>query len=146
VELEELTDGLRVGDVMEPVQAPIAPGLTIDTFAAQILDGEPPRTVVLVGHPDEILGLIGISQLRRLPRSAWPTTRVEDVMVTRDRMAELSPDAPVWPAFLQLREAGLDGLPVRAGADLAGILTVRGIAAAIQARRPSGRPGLRVIP
>jgi Zn-dependent protease len=146
VELEELAEGLRVGDVMEPVGIPVSPGLTIDTFVGQVLDGSPPRTAVLVSRGDEILGLIGAAQIRRLARPKWATTHVQDVMVPRGKLADLSPDSAVWPAFVQLRDAGLDGLPVAGPDGPAGILTVRGIAAAIQARRPNRRPGLRLIP
>jgi Zn-dependent protease/CBS domain-containing protein len=148
VQLEELADGLRVGDVMEPVPATIAPNLTLDTFADQLLEGEPPRTAVLVARGDEVLGLIGVAQLRRLRRSAWPSTRVEEIMVPLAELPEVRVDGAVWPALLQLREAGLDGTPVAGtdGAAPAGLLTVRAIAAALQARRPAGRAGLRVFP
>jgi Zn-dependent protease len=148
VQLEELADGLRVGDVMEPLSATIAPNLTVDTFADQLLEGEPPRTAVLVARGEEVLGLVGVTQLRHLRRSVWATTRVEEVMVPLAALPEVRVDGPVWPAFLQLRDAGLDGTPVAGldGAAHAGLLTVRAIAAALQARRPAGRAGLRLIP
>jgi Zn-dependent protease/CBS domain-containing protein len=143
VQIEELADGLRVGDVMEPLPSTVSPGLTVDTFADQLLHGDPPRSAVLVARGDEVVGLLGISQLRRLRRAAWPTTRVEDVMVPIGNVPTLGVDAPVWPAFLQLREAGLDGAPVSGAEGHAGLLTVRAIAAALQARRPA-RGGGRV--
>jgi CBS domain-containing protein len=146
VQIEELADGLRVGDVMEPLASTVAPNLTVDTFADQLLSGEPPRMAVLVGRGDDVLGLVGVAQLRRLRRSAWTTTRVEEIMVPASDLPELRVDSPVWPAFLQLREAGLDGAPVAGPEGRAGLLTVRAIVAALQARRPAGPGGLRVIP
>jgi Zn-dependent protease len=144
VQLEELADGLRVEDVMEPLSSPIAPGLTIDTFAGRLLEGDPPGATVLVARGGEVVGLVGVAQVRRLRRTAWPTTRVEEIMVPIADLPVVAADAPVWPAFLRLREAGLDGAPV-AGADgHAGLLTVRGIAAAIQSRRPAGGTGLAI--
>jgi hypothetical protein len=146
VELEALADGLRVGDVMEPLPSPISAGLTVDTFADQLLEGDPPRTAVLVARGTEILGLVGIAQIRRLRRSAWPTTRVEDIMVPAAALPKVLVDGPLWPAFLELRLAGLDGAPVAGGEGHAGLLTVRAIVAAIQARRPAGGTGLGIVP
>lgn len=139
-ELEDVAAGIRAGDVMEPVGAMVSPGLTVDTFAEQVVDGETPRTVVLVGHGDEILGLVGVSQLRRLPRRKWPETRVEDVMVPRSRFAPVSPDDPIWPILLRLRDEGIDGLPVviPPGERLAGLVTGRAIARAIRGRQAGG--------
>jgi Zn-dependent protease/CBS domain-containing protein len=146
VQLEELADGLRVGDVMEPLPSSVAPGLTVDTFADQLLQGDPPRTAVLVARGDEVVGLVGVGQLRRLRRASWPTTRAEEIMVPAAALPVLVADAPVWPALLQLRGVGLDGAPV-AGADgPAGLLTVRGIVAAMQARRPPGSAGFGLLP
>jgi CBS domain-containing protein len=131
---------------MEALPAPISPGLTVDTFADQLLEGEPPRTAVLVVRGDDVVGLVGVAQLRRLRRAAWPTTRVEEIMVPAADLPELAPDAPIWPALLALREAGLDGAPVRGDDGHAGLLTVRAIAAALQARRPAGGRGMGVLP
>lgn len=142
-ELEDVAAGIRAGDVMEPVGTMVSAGLTVDTFAAQVLDGETPRSVVLVGQGDDIQGLVGVSQLRRLPRKKWPETRVEDVMVPRSRLTPVSPDDPIWPILLRLRDEGIDGLPVVVppGERLSGLVTGRGIAQAIRARQ-SG-PGRR---
>jgi Zn-dependent protease/CBS domain-containing protein len=166
VEIEELADGLRVGDVMEPAPTTVAANLTVDTFADQLLVGDPPRTTVLVVRGDDVVGVVGAAQLRRLRRAAWPATRVEEIMVPIAEVPELQVDTPIWPAFLQLRDAGLDGAPVaRAGGPTAGaggptagagaatagagghagLLTVRAIVAALQSRRPSGRRGFRVL-
>lgn len=136
-ELEDVAAGIRAGDVMEPVGTMVSRGLTIDTFAGQVLDGESPRTAVLVGHGDSVEGLVGVSQLRRLPRKEWPQTRVEDVMVPADRLTNVSPDDPIWPILLRLRDEGLDALPVVVppGDRLSGLVTGRAMAQAIRARQ-----------
>jgi CBS domain-containing protein len=141
-----LADGLRIGDVMEPLPPAIAPGLTVDTFADQLLEGDPPRTAMLVARGEHVVGLVGLAQVRRLRRAAWATTRAEEIMVPVAELPEMAVDAPVWPALLRLREAGLDGAPVSDADGHAGLLTVRAIAAAIKARRPAGGPGFQAIP
>jgi CBS domain-containing protein len=116
----------------------VTPGLTLDTFAQQLLEGESPRSAVTVRRGERIVGLVGISQLRRLRRSRWPQIRVEDVMIPRDRIPALAPEIPIWPAFLRLRAAGLDAGLVGDPDSPAGLLTVRAIAAALEARRLGG--------
>ena len=131
--LEQLLRGVRVETVMEKDLPEVSPQLTLDTFAAQFLDGN--RATSLPVVRDRImLGLIGISQLRRIRRGAWPTTRAADVMVSPPTLPTLGPDDELWSALERLRRTGLDGLPVMRGAELLGILTRRSVVAAVQSR------------
>jgi Zn-dependent protease/CBS domain-containing protein len=139
VGLEQLLDGVKVDDVMERGVTTVAPGLTIDTLAEQLLDGSTPSTALPVVRGDELLGVIGISQVRRLARRAWRGTRVEDVMVPLRRLQVLAPTDAVWPAVERIRRSGVDGLPVIGLEGLAGMLTRRAVALAIQARRTPGK-------
>lgn len=134
--LEDLLRGMRVENVMERDLPTVSPQLTLDTFAAQYLaTGE--GTSLPVMRDDTLLGLIGISQLRRIRQSAWPTMRAADVMVSPPALPTLAPDDELWGALERLRRTGLDGLPVLRGSQLLGVLTRRGVVRAIQSR---GRP------
>ncbi len=130
---EQLLKGVRVESVMETDLPEVSPQLTLDTFAAQYIDGGQ-QTSLPVIRDHLLLGLIGIAQLRKIKRKAWPTTRAGDVMVSGAALPTLSPDDDLWPALDSLRRTGLDGLPVMRGTELLGILTRRAIVAAIQAR------------
>ena len=111
----------------------VSPQLTLDTFAAQYLAGGE-GTSLPVMRDERLLGLIGISQLRRIRKGKWPTTRAADVMVSPPTLPTLAPDDELWSALERLRRTGLDGLPVVRGSELLGVLTRRGIVAVIQAR------------
>jgi CBS domain-containing protein len=114
----------------------VSPQLTLDTFAAQYLtSGE--GTSLPVMKDERLLGLIGISQLRRIRQSNWPSMRASDVMVSPPALPTLAPDDELWPALERLRRAGLDGLPVLHGGELLGVLTRRGVVHAIQQRTRS---------
>ena len=111
----------------------LAPGLTLDTFAAQVLDGTlGPALPVVLG--EELLGIVGAGQLRGVPRRDWPMTRTSEVMVVKSRPADGRPDDSLTDGLERLRESHLDGLPVLEGADLLGVLTRRSIAVALRAR------------
>ena len=140
--LEELLRGLRVENVMERGLPSVAPQLTLDTFAAQYLaSGEGTSLPVMRG--EALMGLIGLSQLRRVRRAAWPRMRAADVMVSPPALPTLHPDDELWGALERLRGTGLDGLPVLRGQELLGVLTRRGLVSAIKSR---SQPPVRVAP
>ena len=104
--VEDLLEGLRVDEVMERDTPSVAPQLTLDTFAGQYID-RPDASSLAVMRGDSLLGLIGVSELRRIARRRWPTTRAEQVMVAAPALPVLAPscrcatawrssDAPGW--------------------------------------------------
>jgi Zn-dependent protease/CBS domain-containing protein len=145
VRLDELIGDHRVADAMDPDPVTVHPALTIDTFAAQLLDGESPTVAVPVIEGDAVVGLVGVAQVRRIRRGAWTTTRVADVMVKPPRLAFLSPEQPLRAALELLQRSGLDGLPVTEGGALIGIMTRRAIGRLLSERGGSpertGSPG-----
>jgi Zn-dependent protease len=134
--LDELIQGMSVGEAMEKDLETISPQLTLDTFAAGILDGTvTPALPVL--HDDVLVGIIGLAQVRAVAQRNWPSTRTEDVMVAKPDMPTASPDDRLTDALEALRQSHLDGLPVLDGETLRGVLTRRSIAALLHARAES---------
>ena len=117
---------------MERSVATIQPGLTVDTFASQLLGRESEVTAVPVAQGDAVVGLLGISQVRRIRSSDWATTRVEDVMARPPKLTFLSPADSLKSALEALQRAALDGLPVLEDDRLVGVLTRRGVARLLQ--------------
>ncbi len=130
---EEVLAGIRVDEVMERDLPAISPQLTLDTFAAQFLSGGQLQALPVM-RDDAFVGMIGASQLKRVGRRSWPTTRVMDLMVAPPDLPTLAATEPLWPAVERLRLSALDGLPVLDGAAFLGILTRRAVVGAIQAR------------
>ena len=131
--LDDLIQGMSVGEAMEKDLATISPQLTLDTFAPGILDGTvTPALPVL--HDDVLVGIIGLAQVRAVARRNWSSTRTEDVMVGKPEMPTASPSDRLTDALESLRQSHLDGLPVLDGDTLRGVLTRRSIAALLHAR------------
>jgi Zn-dependent protease len=128
--LDELIAGIRVDEALEPRLETLSPQLTLDTFAQGVLDGSVSPALAVV-RDDELLGMVGAAQLRRIPRRDWPSTRTEDVMVGRADLPLTEPGDALADAVERLRGTPLDGLPVFEGADLRGIFTRRSVAAAL---------------
>ncbi len=131
--VQELIEGVRVGDVVDRDVTTVSPQLTVDTFADQLMErGE--GSALPVARDDQIVGVVGSTQLRRVGRRSWATTRAEDVMVGPPSMAALAPGDSLWSALDRLRRTGLDGLPVIEAGGFVGVVTRRLIASAIQDR------------
>jgi len=137
VRLDDLVGGHVVRDAMEADPITVQPMLTVDTFASQLLDGESSVTAVPVVQGDEVVGLLGIGQVRRLLPARWASTHVEDVMAKPPRLSFLGPGDALKPALERVQRAGLDGLPVMDDGRLVGVLTRRGVATFVQGRTRS---------
>ena len=132
-----------VREAMEEMTTTVSPSLTIDTFAAQLLDGESPVSAVPVTRGDTIVGLLGAAQVRRIRRGEWANTRVEAVMATPPKLTFLAPTDSLRQGLERIHRAGLDGLPVLEEGVLLGLLTRRGSARFVRERaapRPAAKP------
>lgn len=133
IAVQELIEDVRVAEVFDREATGVPPQLTVDTFAERLTEGGD-GSAVLVVRDDQVLGVIGAAQLKRLARRAWPTTRAEQVMVGPPSMATVAPGDSLWSALDRLRRTGLDGLPVVESNGSVGLLTRRLIASTIQDR------------
>jgi Zn-dependent protease len=133
LDVQDLLQGLSVGDVMERGVSSIPPNLTVDTFAQRVLDGSDAPALPVVSD-EQIVGIVGIAQLRRLRRGSWSTTRAEDLMVAPPLLPIVAAGDTLWSALDRLRRTGLDGLPVAEGAGLLGVVTRQAILATVQSR------------
>jgi Zn-dependent protease len=131
--LDELIQGMSVGEAMEKDLETISPQLTLDTFASGVLDGTVTPALPVV-HDDVLVGIVGAAQVRAVAPRNWPSTRTEDVMVGKPEMPTASPDDRLTDALERLRRSHLDGLAVLDGDTLRGVLTRRSIAALLHAR------------
>jgi Zn-dependent protease/predicted transcriptional regulator len=136
-EVDAILEGIHVSDVMERDVSGVPPGLTLDTFGEQLLDGSASSLPVMRG--DQLVGMLGTEQVRRVRRDRWPDTHAEDLMITGDALPAVAPSSSLRTATESLRRSGLDGIPVLEAGVLAGILTRRVVADAIRARMQ--RPG-----
>jgi CBS domain-containing protein len=83
---------------------------------------------------DAVVGMVGASQVRAVPKKNWPSTRTMDVMVDRVSVPVAALDDQLTETLERLRISHLDGLPVLDGGTLRGVVTRRSIAAILHAR------------
>jgi CBS domain-containing protein len=121
-ELERLIEGLTVGEVMETVPFVVAPQATLDSFALA-LDAAGEATVARVMQGDELLGLVGPREMKRVPRRRWAAVHAAEAMAASGGLPVLDPGDALGPAADRLGASSAPGLPVVSEGRLAGILT-----------------------
>ena len=131
--LRSLIAGTRVSDALDSEPARIPPQLTLDVFAGEYL-GDRLGAAALVERGQELLGMIGTAQIRRIPRRSWPHTRTEQAMVPLGSVPRTSGDAELWPALETLERSGLDALLIGTGEQVSALFTRRSVAQLISQR------------
>lgn len=75
-----------------------------------------------VVHEGELVGLICVDDLRRVPRERWDVTTVRQVMTPTPRLATATPEEDTAEALDQLASRDVDQLPVLQNGRLVGLL------------------------
>lgn len=138
--LEQLIDGLTVGEVMEVVPFVVVPQATLDTFAPA-LESADDATVARVMRGDELLGLVGLREIGRVPRRRWAEVHAADAMTASGGLPVLDPDDALGPAAERLGASSAPGLPVVSEGRLAGILTRLAVGRAVHERAAEAAEG-----
>ena len=140
IAVEKLVEGILVEDVMDHDVSVVNPNLTLDTLVDQhILAGQVNLYPVTVDG--DLVGTVHLGQVRKVPRSAWPSTRVTDVMSRGDRLVTITRLAPLWQAITGFEQTGLAAIPVvdeETRRRLLGLVTRDGVFRALRARATPG--------
>jgi Zn-dependent protease/CBS domain-containing protein len=120
--LKTLLGGHRVIEAMTR-KFPEVPG---DTTLQELVDQHILPTgarYFVVNGPDGAPGLVTLGAIQSVPRSDWPATRVEQVMVPVQKLDSTRPDAVLWSALQKMGRDGVNQLPVVEDRGIVGILS-----------------------
>lgn len=68
-------------------------------------------------------GLVTLSNIRKVSRSDWASTKASQVMVPLEKLDSTPPDAVLWSALEKMGRDGVNQLPVVNGKGIVGILS-----------------------
>jgi Zn-dependent protease/predicted transcriptional regulator len=125
--LDDALTGMTVAHLMQPDATAVPPALSVASLVQDYLVRGTDRALP-VTRADELLGLVGISDVRRVPADAWSTTAVSDVMRRVNELSIATPDQMVAEAFAKMARLDVDQLPVVSEGRLVGMLRRRDVA------------------
>ena len=117
---------LTVASIMDRNIGRVDASLSMQAFAeAQLLERrlEPAPQGFGVYRDNQLVGLMSLRQLGRIPASAWPHTRVERAMQPIELAPALEPGAPALGALHLIVDEGCDQVAVMADGRLLGLVT-----------------------
>ncbi len=134
-EMERAVRGVTVADALVENVPHVGPALTLDTFAGQLgVDGAP--VAVPVVDDGEVVGVVGVSALRRLSHGKLATSRAADVMASPPQAPLVAPTDEIWKVMETMQQRGLDGLAVVEEGRLVGMVTRESLVTAVRSRLP----------
>lgn len=124
LQLESVLSRLRARDVMRTTYPTITPGISIEEVVERHMVGEGERAAV-VAMDDSVVGILSVSDVRRVPREAWPNTPAQRAMTPRGRVLTVSADTPALEVLHQLGANRLNQVPVLEEGRMIGLITRR---------------------
>ncbi|MBK6662247.1 MAG: site-2 protease family protein [Thermoflexaceae bacterium] len=124
LQLESVLSRLRARDVMRTTYPTITPGISIEEVVERHMVGEGERAAV-VAMDDAVVGILSVSDVRRVPREAWPNTPAQRAMTPRGRVLTVSADTPALEVLHQLGANRLNQVPVLEEGRMIGLITRR---------------------
>lgn len=126
VVVRDVLEGVSVGRLMRADPPTCEPGCVVSSLVHDhIMVSDDHAFPVLDGG--ELIGLVTIDDVRRVPRDAWDVTTVREIMTPASRLIVVSPEEDSAEALNQLAQNDIRQLPVVNGGKLVGMLRRRDV-------------------
>jgi len=119
--LSETLTGVAVARLMRPETAVVPPNLSVSALVDRFFMQSAERCFPVV-NGETFLGLVCLSDLRKVPRDEWDATPVRAIMTPADGLAAASPAESAEEALRRLAARDVDQLPVIEQGRLLGML------------------------
>jgi CBS domain-containing protein len=123
----------------------VAPYMTLQTLLDEHILSHSARYFAVTGGPG-LGGVITPKDVRRFPKTAWPSTMVQQAMTPAERLAVISPEVSLDDALQLMGKHGVQQLPVMEDGTLLGFVTRQDIMRTVQLRVELGVAEKRQTP
>jgi Zn-dependent protease/CBS domain-containing protein len=120
--VHEVLEGLVVSRLMRPGGSAVPESADVASFVDGWLMRSDQPAFAVVDAGGRLSGMVTLSDVRGVPRDAWHTLRVSQIMTPRDRVVVTSPGEGVAEALDKLMRTDVSQLPVIEGERLVGML------------------------
>lgn len=129
---------VRVLDLMNREPVTIPPDLTLRDMVDEYVLARNIRAIPVVDGGGEMLGLVTISDLRKVPRERWDVATVGEVMTPTASMVAVTPETNAGEALKAMGQKDVNQVPVVTGNRLVGLLSRGNIIRFLQVREEPG--------
>jgi Zn-dependent protease/CBS domain-containing protein len=135
--LRTTLEGTKVGELVNRSFNAAPPDMSIDTLVQEYMLAGSQRCVpILVG--EELLGLVTMQDLKRVPRDEWGTTSVFRAMTPRENLHQMDVRDDVAQALEVMAKENVNQLPVIEFGRFVGFVTRADVMRLIQVRSELG--------
>jgi Zn-dependent protease/CBS domain-containing protein len=125
--------GVKVGDIMSKDVHTVEPGISIQEIVNRHFSTFKHHGFPVVSD-GELVGIITLEDVRRIPLESWDERRVEDVMKPFSSLVTSKPGEEALDALIKMAKRNVGRLPVLDEGKLVGIITRSDITRAVQLR------------
>lgn len=119
--IHDLLANHRVSDTMRRDYTVVSPGTTLEQLVNEHILGSGRRSLI-VEQNGRVAGLLTLHEVKKIPRSDWPTTTAAQVMIPVEQMKRIRPDAELVDALGEMDRDGVSQLPVMVDDQIQGVL------------------------
>ena len=131
LQLEGVLKHLTARDVMRPDFPSVTPGVPLQVVVDDYMVGQGERAVI-VANGGAVLGILTVTDVRRVPRSEWRNTPAQAAMTPRERVITVVATTPAVEVLVLLGEKRLNQVPVLEDGRMIGLVTRREILERLQ--------------
>jgi Zn-dependent protease/predicted transcriptional regulator len=121
VVVHDILEGVPVRQMMRTNPPTVPPSTSVESLVHDHIMGTDEHAFPVVDG-DELVGIVSLEDVRSVPRDAWATTSVRDIMTPYDVCTVVSPDEDAAEAMTQLSTCEVRQLPVLEDGHLSGVL------------------------
>jgi len=126
VVVEELLRGVPVARLMRASTPSVASNYPVSRLVDDYVMRNEDRAFPVVDG-DRLVGLVCLEDVQKVPRQAWDTTLVSQIMTPASQLDQVSPREDVSEALTKLTRRDTSQLPVLEGGHLVGMLRQRDV-------------------
>jgi len=139
VAIRRALKGLSAADIMSEELPTVSRSISLEDYVHEML--RTGRRCHLVMDNGQLLGMMTVHALNRVPREEWAGTSVQAVMLPREQIRSASAEEPVLALLERMQREDINQMPVLAGStpgQVVGIITRESILRVIQTRTEVG--------
>ncbi len=131
LQLEGVLKHLTARDVMRTDFPSVTPGVPLQVVVDDYMVGQGERAV-MVANGGAVLGILTVTDVRRVPRADWRNTPAQTAMTPRERVITVLASTPAVEVLVLLGEKRLNQVPVLEDGRMIGLVTRREILERLQ--------------